>query len=48
MRANPTSAEQRLWLALRANRLENQQFTRQTIISPLYRRLRLQGCTSRY
>lgn len=34
MRANPTSAEQRLWLALRANRFENQQFTRQTIFAP--------------
>ena len=34
MRANPTPAEQRLWLALRANRLENQQVTRQTIIAP--------------
>ena len=34
MRANPTPAEQRLWFALRANRLENQQFTRQTIIAP--------------
>lgn len=34
MRANPTPAEQKLWLALRANRFENQQFTRQTIINP--------------
>lgn len=34
MRANPTPAEQTLWLALRANRFENQQFTRQTIIAP--------------
>ena len=34
MRANPTAAEQKLWLALRANRFENQQFTRQTIITP--------------
>ncbi|WP_066696598.1 endonuclease domain-containing protein [Sphingobium amiense] len=34
MRANPTPAEQKLWLALRANRFENRQFTRQTIISP--------------
>ncbi|NML13037.1 endonuclease domain-containing protein [Sphingobium sp. AR-3-1] len=34
MRANPTPAEQKLWLALRANRFENQQFTRQTIIPP--------------
>ncbi|PBN45285.1 endonuclease domain-containing protein [Sphingobium sp. D43FB] len=34
MRANPTPAEQKLWLALRANRFENQQFTRQTIIAP--------------
>jgi very-short-patch-repair endonuclease len=34
MRANPTLAEQKLWLALRANRFENQQFTRQTIIAP--------------
>ncbi|HJT40699.1 MAG TPA: DUF559 domain-containing protein [Sphingobium sp.] len=34
MRANPSPAEQRLWLALRANRFESQQFTRQTIIAP--------------
>ena len=34
MRANPTPAEQKLWLALRPNRFENQQFTRQTIIAP--------------
>jgi very-short-patch-repair endonuclease len=34
MRANPTPAERKLWLALRANRFENQQFTRQTIIAP--------------
>lgn len=34
MRANPTPAEQKLWLALRANRFEDQQFTRQTIIAP--------------
>lgn len=34
MRANPTPAEQKLWLALRANRFENQQFTRQTVIAP--------------
>jgi hypothetical protein len=34
MRATPTPAEQKLWLALRANRFENQQFTRQTIIAP--------------
>lgn len=34
MRANPTPAEQKLWLALRANRFENRQFTRQTIIAP--------------
>ncbi|MFK4794214.1 endonuclease domain-containing protein [Sphingobium sp. ZW T5_29] len=34
MRANPTPAEHKLWLALRANRFENQQFTRQTIIAP--------------
>lgn len=34
MRANPTPAEQKLWLALRANRFENQQFTRRTIIAP--------------
>ena len=33
MRANPTPAEQKLWLAVRANRFENQQFTRQTIIA---------------
>lgn len=32
MRANPTPAEQRLWLALRANRFEGWQFTRQTVI----------------
>jgi very-short-patch-repair endonuclease len=32
MRANPTPAEQRLWLALRANRLDDWQFTRQTVI----------------
>ncbi|WP_081643341.1 endonuclease domain-containing protein [Sphingobium bisphenolivorans] len=30
----PTPSEQKLWLALRANRFENQQFTRQTIIAP--------------
>jgi len=34
MRANPTPAEQKLWLALRANRFEDQQFTRQTVIAP--------------
>ncbi len=34
MRANPTPAELNLWLALRANRFENRQFTRQTIIAP--------------
>ncbi|MET0371846.1 MAG: DUF559 domain-containing protein [Sphingobium sp.] len=34
MRANPTPAEQKMWLALRANRFEDQQFTRQTIIAP--------------
>lgn len=34
MRANPTPAEQKLWLALRANRFENRQFTRQTVIAP--------------
>lgn len=34
MRAHPTPAEQKLWLALRANRLEKHQFTRQTIIAP--------------
>lgn len=34
MRANPTPAEQKLWLALRANRFEGCQFTRQTIIAP--------------
>ncbi|GLI97246.1 endonuclease domain-containing protein [Sphingobium sp. BS19] len=34
MRANPTPAEQKLWLALRANRFEDQQFTRQSIIAP--------------
>ncbi|CAN5276759.1 endonuclease domain-containing protein [soil metagenome] len=34
MRANPTPAEHRLWLALRADRFEGQQFTRQTIIAP--------------
>lgn len=34
VRANPTSAEQKLWLALRANRFENRQFTRQTVIAP--------------
>ncbi len=34
MRANPTAAEQKLWLALRANRFENRQFTRQTVIAP--------------
>ncbi|MEJ7932870.1 endonuclease domain-containing protein [Sphingobium sp. AN558] len=34
MRANPTPAERILWLALRANRFENRQFTRQTIIAP--------------
>jgi very-short-patch-repair endonuclease len=32
MRANPTPAEQKLWLALRANRLDGSQFTRQTVI----------------
>ncbi|MDO7834380.1 DUF559 domain-containing protein [Sphingobium sp. HBC34] len=35
MRANPPPAEQKLWLALRANPFENRQFTRQTIIAPL-------------
>ena len=34
MRANPTQAEQTMWLAIRADRFENQQFTRQTIIAP--------------
>lgn len=34
MCATPTPAEQKLWLALRANRFGNQQFTRQTIIVP--------------
>ncbi|MCF8707348.1 endonuclease domain-containing protein [Rhizorhapis sp. SPR117] len=34
MRANPTRPELNLWLELRANRFENQQFTRQTIIAP--------------
>lgn len=34
MRANPTPPELKLWLALRANRFESQQFTRQTIIAP--------------
>ncbi|MET0241412.1 MAG: DUF559 domain-containing protein [Sphingobium sp.] len=34
MRANPTPAEQKLWLAVRANRFDNHQFTRQTIIAP--------------
>jgi very-short-patch-repair endonuclease len=34
MRANPTPAEHRMWLALRADRFEGQQFTRQTIIAP--------------
>lgn len=34
MRANPAPAERKMWLALRANRFENQQFTRQTIIAP--------------
>jgi very-short-patch-repair endonuclease len=34
MRSNPTPAEQKMWLALRANRFEDQQFTRQTIIAP--------------
>lgn len=34
MRANPTPAEQKLWLALRANRFEGRQFTRQTVIAP--------------
>lgn len=34
MRANPTPAEQKMWLALRANRFEDQQFTRQTIMAP--------------
>jgi very-short-patch-repair endonuclease len=34
MRANPTPAGYRLWLALRANRFEDRQFTRQTIIAP--------------
>ncbi len=34
MRANPTPAEQKLWLALRANRFEDCQFTRQTVIAP--------------
>jgi len=32
MRANPTPAEYRLWLALRVNRLSGWQFTRQTVI----------------
>jgi very-short-patch-repair endonuclease len=32
MRANPTPAEYKLWLALRANRLDGWQFTRQTVI----------------
>jgi hypothetical protein len=35
MRANPTPPELKLWLALRANRFESQQFTRQTIIAPI-------------
>jgi len=34
MRSNPTPAEQRLWLALRADRFEGCQFTRQTVIAP--------------
>lgn len=34
MRANPTPPELKLWLTLRANRLESQQFTRQTVIAP--------------
>ena len=34
MRANPTLAEHRLWMALRANRFEDRQFTRQTVIAP--------------
>lgn len=34
MRANPTPAEHKLWLTLRANCFENQQFTRQTVITP--------------
>jgi len=34
MRSNLTPAEQKLWLALRANRFENRQFTRQAIIAP--------------
>jgi very-short-patch-repair endonuclease len=32
MRANPTPAEHKLWLALRANRFDGWQFTRQTVI----------------
>jgi very-short-patch-repair endonuclease len=34
MRSNPTPAEQKMWLVLRANRFENKQFTRQTIVPP--------------
>jgi very-short-patch-repair endonuclease len=34
MRANPTPAEQRMWLALRANRFSGMQFTRQSVIAP--------------
>jgi very-short-patch-repair endonuclease len=34
MRANPTPAEQRMWLALRANRFSRMQFTRQSVIAP--------------
>jgi very-short-patch-repair endonuclease len=34
MRSNPTPAERKMWLALRANRFDNQQFTRQTSIAP--------------
>jgi len=34
MRANPTLAERILWLALRADRFHNCQFTRQTVITP--------------
>jgi very-short-patch-repair endonuclease len=32
MRANPTPAEYKLWLTLRANRLDGSQFTRPTVI----------------
>ncbi|MGF7169116.1 very-short-patch-repair endonuclease [Sphingobium xanthum] len=34
MRANPTPAEQCMWLALRANRFAGMQFTRQSVIAP--------------